>query len=307
VDEQPVAESNPEQRLAALFGKPEAAPQTVEPEAPQASNDAPEAEVEEPEVPEDDGNDDVDLDGLTLRVPKEAKAKIEEYKQGKLRQDDYTRKTQELADITRQNQAVAEAISLRQAFDKETTKEREELSRITADLERYKAVDWQNLDVDTYIKLKGQMDSHKEKAEELKESINAKAKDFTEKTEKQKQTAAEEGRKFLQKVVPGFGKDQAEAAYKAALSGGYTGDELKNVHDARFLYLSWKAAQYDKIQEGKSAAVASVQKAPPVVKPGASVPGATAERRYSDARKAMKKDGGSLKSTAAAFLARGLK
>jgi hypothetical protein len=59
------------------------------------------------------------------------------------------------------------------------------------------------------------------------------------------------------------------------------------------------------LQSGKSAAVASVQKAPPVVKPGASVPGAAAERKFKDARQSLKKSG-SVDDFARVLIARGM-
>jgi hypothetical protein len=298
--EQPQADSTPEERLAAYFTAPEAA---AEPESVEQT----EATAETEEATEDDGSDDLDLDGLVIRVPKEAKAKISEWKEGHLRREDYTRKTQELADIARQNKLVAEALQNRQAFDTETQKDREQLSQIQADLARYKEVDWSGLEVETYIKLKGQYDSLREKASEIKEALSSKQKEFQEKAEKQRQSTIQEGAKYLKKVIPNFNKDSIDSARSSALSNGYTDQELENVYDARFVALAWKAAQYDRLQESKTAAVASVQKAPPVVKPGAGMgQGVATERRYKDARADLKKSG-STDAFARALLAKGFK
>jgi hypothetical protein len=307
--EQTSQDSEPvEQRLAAYFSatpevaKPEpAATEPVQAETETATNDD-----EQPEAaPEDDGHDDFEADGKVYRIDRELKAKVSEWKEGHLRTQDYTRKTQELADITRQAQLMAETIQHRQALDTETTKEREELSKVSADLQRYKEVDWSNLEVETYVKLKGQMDVLKERAQELKGSIDSKTTEFKTKFETNRKKAVEEGFKFLQKVVPNFNEESVKAARSGAMNNGYTEGELDNVYDARFVALSWKAAQYDKLQSGKSAAVASVQKAPPVVKPGASVPGAAAERKFKDVRQALKKTG-SVDDFARALIARGI-
>lgn len=300
--EQPQTDSDPTQRLAAFFNPtPEAA--KVETAAPEATEteETPETQPEEA----DDGNDDFDVDGTVYRIPKDLKAKVSEWKDGHLRTQDYTRKTQELADITRQAQLMAETIQHRQLLDTETAKEREELAKVSADLQRYKEVDWSNLEVETYVKLKGQMDVLKERAQELKGSIDSKTTEFKTKFETNRKKALEEGFKYLQKAIPSFNEDSVKLARSSALSLGYTEGELEHVYDARFVALSWKAAQYDKLQSGKSAAVASVQKAPPVVKPGAVVPGASAERKYKDARQQLKKSG-SLSDTARVLLARGL-
>jgi hypothetical protein len=306
--EQTSQDSEPvEARLAAYFS---ATPEVAKPEPAAAPEvQTAETETDEPEqpeaAPEDDGNDDFDVDGNVYRIPRELKAKVSEWKEGHLRTQDYTRKTQELADITRQAQLMAETIQHRQALDTETTKEREELAKVSADLQRYKEVDWSNLEVETYVKLKGQMDVLKERAQELKGSIDSKTTEFKAKFETNRKRAVEEGFKFLQKVVPNFSEESVKSARSGAMNNGYTEGELDNVYDARFVALSWKAAQYDKLQSGKSAAVASVQKAPPVVKPGASVPGAAAERKFKDARQSLKKSG-SVDDFARVLIARGM-
>jgi hypothetical protein len=151
--EQP-AQDSVHERLTNFFNPPEVATEDAT-EVETAPVETAEVPVEtEAEGPEDD-SEEFDVDGTVYRLPKELKAKVSEWKESGLRQADYTRKTQELADIHRQAQAMAEAIQHRNTFETETHKEREELSRVTGDLEKYKSVDWQNLDVDTYIKLKG--------------------------------------------------------------------------------------------------------------------------------------------------------
>jgi hypothetical protein len=307
--EQTTQDSEPvEARLAAYFSatpevaKPEpAATEPVQAETDNATNDD-----EQPEAaPEDDGNDDFDVDGNVYRIPRELKAKVSEWKEGHLRTQDYTRKTQELADLHRHAQLMAETIQHRQALDTETTKEREELSKVSADLQRYKEVDWSNLEVETYVKLKGQMDVLKERAQELKGALDSKATEFRTKAETNKKQAIEEGYKYLTKVIPNFNEDSVKAARAAAKALGATDQYLDNILDPVYVALSWKAAQYDKLQSGKSAAVASVQKAPPVVKPGASVPGAAADRKIKDARQSLKKSG-SVDDFARVLIARGM-
>jgi HD-GYP domain-containing protein (c-di-GMP phosphodiesterase class II) len=278
------------------------------PEAPETTQLAEEAPAEETptEQVEDDGTEELDVDGSIYRLPKELKAKVSEWKAGSLMREDYTRKTQDLADLHRQAQTMAEAISLRQQFDTEVSKDREELSKVTSTLEQYKQIDWQNIEVENYIKLRGQMDTLKERATELNQAINSKAQEFNQKTDEQKKKAVQAGLDYLKKSIPNFGAESVQAAASGAKSAGYTDKELENVYDARFALLSWKAAQFDRLQEGKSAAVASVQKAPPIVKPGVVNQGAGRDQKYKDARQAMKKGGGNdLAAAARVFLMRG--
>ncbi len=304
--EQSPEDSEPVNRLTAFFGgTPEAAPQETEPVA-ETTEAAPEAEpsvAEDP--PEADDSEEFDDEGTVYKLPKDLKAKVTEWKDGYLRRDHFTKKTQEVADIARQALAMAETIQVRQSYESETQKEREELAQIQGTLNQYKQVDWQNLDVDTYIKLKGQRDVLKERMDEINGVLQGKQKEVEHRISEARNKALQEGHKYLQKIIPSFGKDHAEQAFKAAQDIGYTEPELKNALDARFLALSWKAAQYDKLQSGKSAAVASVQKAPPVVKPGATGQPA-ADRRFKDARSNLKKTG-DIKSAAQVLLMRGLK
>lgn len=264
-----------------------------EPEVAQEVEAAPaEVTTEEPETPEETSDvEDLDVDGEIYKVPPSLKAKVSEWKEGSLRRDDYTRKTQELADITRQAQLAAEAIQTRQAFEQEISTERTELNRVQADIERYKAVDWSSLDVETYVKLRGQFDSLKEKATELNGKIGEKAQQLQGKLTEHRQRLIEEGQKFLQKSIKNWGPEAQQAAKAGAREVGYTDGELENVYDARFAALSWKAAQYDKLQSGRAEAVKKAQAAPPVIKPGATVPGAATQKAYKDARARLKGDG----------------
>lgn len=166
-----------ESRMAAFFGAPEpevaAEPEAVAEEVPVEEEPKPEEEA----APESDVED-LDVDGEIYKVPPSLKAKVSEWKEGALRREDYTRKTQDLADLHRQAQTMAEAITLRQQFDTEVSKEKDELARVTSTLEQYKQIDWQNIEVENYIKLRGQMDSLKERASELNQAINSKAKEL---------------------------------------------------------------------------------------------------------------------------------
>lgn len=281
-----VAVFNPEPEAAT---EAEAAPAEETPEEPQPTEEASPSDTE-----------DLDVDGQIYKVPPSLKAKVSEWKEGSLRREDYTRKTQELADLTRQAQLAAEAIQTRQAFEQEISTERTELNRVQADIERYKAVDWSSLDVETYVKLRGQFDSLKEKAAELNGKIGEKAQQLQGKLTEHKQRMISEGQKFLQKSIQNWGPEAQQAAITGAKGVGYTDGELENVYDARFAALSWKAAQFDKLQSSRAEAVKKAQAAPPVIKPGATIPGAATQKAYKDARSRLKSDG-SLESAISAM------
>lgn len=275
-----------ESRLSALF--------SPEPEVAPVDTTVVETTPEETTPPEETAAadvEDLDVDGEIYKVPPSLKAKVSEWKDGYLRRDLLTQKTQELADLMRQSQLTAEAIQTRQAFEQEIASERLELNKVQADIDRYKAVDWSSLDVESYIKLRGQFDTLKEKASEIEGKISEKAKQVNSKLTEHRQRMLEEGQKFLQKTIQNWGPEAQQAAKSGAKGVGYTDGELDNVYDARFAALSWKAAQFDKLQSGRAEAVKKAQAAPPVIKPGASQPGAATQKAYKDARTRLKGDG----------------
>ena len=304
--EQTQVDSDVDTRMSAFFGgAPEVAPEpeadTAEPtqQAEEATTEAHEQETPEYEV--------FDVDGVEYQLPPELKAKVAEWKDGYTRREDYTRKTQEVAELHRQAQTLAEVARQQQSFEKTVEAERTELQQLQYQLAQYKGVDWTNLDTDQYIRLKGQMDNLRERANEVEKTIGGKKSQFEEWANQQKAEIVQTGQKYLQQSIKGWGEEAQKEVVKAAQSMGFSQEELSGVLDARQVHVLWKAAQYDKLQSGKAAVVAAVQKAPPVVKPGASKgPGVVAEQKYTDARKALKKSG-STQDAARALLARGFK
>ncbi len=286
--------------MAALLGGPE--PEVAPEQEAEAVEETPEEPKPTEETEEVSDVEDLDVDGEIYKVPPSLKAKVSEWKEGSLRREDYTRKTQELADLTRQAQLAAEAIQTRQTFEQEISVEKKELDRVQADMDRYKAVDWSSLEVENYIKLRGQFDTLKERAHELNGAINEKAQKLNGKLNEHKQKLIEEGHKFLTKTIKDWGPESVQAAKSGAKSVGYTDGELENVYDARFAALSWKAAQYDKLQSGKADAVKKVQAAPPVVKPG--VKGTPQAGTQEKTLRQQLKTKGDLKSAAALLASR---
>lgn len=292
--EQPSADSV-EDRLASYFAAPAEAP-----EPPIAAAEGPDEEVavDDDEAPVEDSLEEIDWeDGQKYRVPKTLK-------EGFLRQQDYTRKTQELAELRKHAAAAVETSQMAQAFEQATSDERKQLARVESELERYKAVDWSNLDVETYIKAKHQMDTLKEQASEMHQRLGQKAQQFANWRTQQAHQLLQSGEHFLKQAIPNWGDDAKKEVFSQALQAGYTEDELKQVFDPRFVKLAWEAAQFRRLQAGKSVAVQQAQKAPPVVKPGATQNTAARESKYKDARTRLKKSG-DLRDAAALFMMRG--
>jgi hypothetical protein len=303
--EQPEVDSDVMSRLANHFD-PEPAPEVAQPEAEAeqpAEIAADQTEAEAPEADEEAGEE-LELDGEAYRLPPKLAAQVKEWKEGALRQEDYTRKTQQVADLQRHVSMTAEALQTSQQFQQAIQPEQVELARVEADLARYKGVDWGSLDMDSYIKLRGQFDSLKERAGELRSGLQTKAQQFQQWQSSHKSQLAQAGEQYLSKAIPQWGQQAKQDAVSAAKAANFTEDELANVFDPRFVALAWKAAQFDKLQQAKAPAVSKAQKAPPVIKPGVSQ-GQTAasDKRYRDTRNSLKKTG-SVEDAARLFLMR---
>ena len=286
-DEQPQAGSAPsiESRMAAVFGASEPAPE-VAPEQTTPEAETP-AETSAPDTEED-----FDVDGTNYRLPPELKAKVSEWKEGALRREDYTRKTQELAEMHRQVTTMAETAHARQQFEASVQAERTELERVKSDMARYKGLDWASLDIDAHLKLRTQLEQLKDRSKELEGEINTKAGQFAQWSEGKKRELVQQGSKFLSPTIKGWGPETAKGIAEVAKSVGYTPEEIEGVFDVRFVRLAHKAAEYDRLMSGKQAALETAQKAPPVIKPGASK-GQNAEvnQRFRDTRQSLRKSG----------------
>ncbi len=287
MDEQTLGDSpSVDERLANFFSAPEAAPENEETaEAPQADEEP----AEQTEAAEE--GEDFEVDGEQYKLPPALKAKVTEWREGALRREDYTRKTQEVSELHRQVAAMSEAANASNHFEQSIADEKGELARVKHQLEAYKGLDWQNLEVEQYIKLKGQMDTLRDRAQELDASINGKRQQFDKFVQSKKAEIVAAGQKYLQQSIKGWGPEAVKEVAASAKEVGYSDAELESVLDARFVRLAWKAAQFDKLQAGKSAAVEAVKKAPPVVKPGVTNHGAAEQNKYKELRAALKKTG----------------
>jgi hypothetical protein len=298
----PASEATVEDRMAAFFGADASKPSS-EPEGPEVASASAEEEPEQTEeqaeeaAPEDSGYEEVELDGETFKVPPKLKEAV-------LRQSDYTKKTQELAEHRRALQSQMQAVQIAQRFQQETAEDQAQLRGLEAQIAQYKNVNWQELDSETLIRAKHGLDQLKESANELRGKLGQKAQQFQQMSQQAINQFRAQRAESLQRLVPGWNSQADIDATRAALETGFTPDEVRDNFDARMGLLAWKAAQFDKLQSTKTAAVKQVQKAPPVVKPGATQgQNAVAQRKYVDARTRLKKSG-SLDDFAAALLTR---
>ena len=295
------SDASVESRLASFFA-PEAAPK----EQPQAETTEQTETTEPVEAVEAEPTEaPFEIDGEEYVLPVKLKAKVEAMREGQMRRDDYTRKTQEYAELTKQVATIAETASVAQHFDKEIAPEREELARVKHQIGQYKTLDWAALDPSQQMVFRNQVDQLKDKASELESTIKTKQAGFDAWKDQKKAEVIASGKKYLQQTIKGWGAESVKEVSTAAREVGYTDKEIESVLDPRFVRLAYKAAQFDKLQAQKPAAVAAAQKAPPIVKPGVSKgPTVAAEQKYKDLRSSLKKSG-SLQDAARLFMLKG--
>jgi hypothetical protein len=281
-------------RFSAILS-PQEAPAAEETEQPEVvaeqpeTDDAPADEAVEAK-PEDDGFVELELeDGETVRVP-------QKLKDGYLRQSDYTKKTQEAAILQRQAQSVIEQQAVVSRFQEETREDQRELARIEAEIERYKSVDWQSLDTDTFIRTKHYLETLKEQRNDKETAIKGKAAETQAEFQKFKQEQTKNAYEYIARHVKEWtpDSDTEKEVASFAQAAGITPEILAEVvrFYPAFGVFVHKAAQFDKLQSTKTNAVKKAQSAPPVVKPGAvTTSNAAQEQRYKRDRQELKKTG----------------
>lgn len=205
-------------------------PIEAEPEAIDTTEDEDLAEIDtdaedspedgEPEATDDDGADDdlmdVEIDGKTFRVPKDAA----------FRQSDYTQKTQALAE---QRKEVEAAIDRLNGASEAETKALANVAYIEAQIAQYNDIDWQQWDqMDPVAANKArweltELNRVKDGAignyQHVRQHAQFLVKQETAKREEQQ-------RKVLKERIPDWGDDKALAIVKFSQSFGFSQDDL---------------------------------------------------------------------------------
>ena len=265
--------------MAALFNAPEAAPeeQASEPETEEvAQNDAEPEEA--PEESEEEAGDVVEIEGKTYKLPAELAPQVAEWRNGYLRQQDYTQKTQQLSSVTKQLSTIVEVAQTNEAFEQSIAPQKGELERIKHQLAQFKSVDWGSLEVSQHLALRAQMEQLKDRAGELQQELDGKRSELRQYHEAKRAEVLKAGKTYLTQNVKGWNEKSEADVVSRGRDLGFTDEELQHMLDARIVRALWESAQYQKQQSNKDSAMATVQKAPPVVKPGAVVSNQAAQR-----------------------------
>lgn len=260
----PSAESAEAAALSAmeskLFGPAEE--EEAQPSEPQEV-ESPEAAADEEQQPD---LEEIEVDdGEKYQVPKKLKDAF-------LRQQDYTRKTQEVAEMRRNVALQQEAMQAQEVFQKHVAPKRAELEQVQSELKQFKSIDATQLDAEQLMRLQMRITTLRDRAAEIEAGIKSDADQFVQWHQQHRSQLTQQGEQYLKTVIPSWGTEAKQAAATVARDVGYTDAEIAQAFDPRFVRLAYEAAQYRKLMSTKGQAVATAQKAPPVIKPGSSDP-----------------------------------
>ncbi len=226
--------------------------------------EGPEPESKDSDEPTDD-LEDVEIDGKTYKVPKEAA----------LRQADYTRKTQEVAELRKQLEGTLERVT--QASQAET-QALAAVAQVETRIADYANIDWDEWErVDPqaaasawrqFSMLKehrGQVIAQYQRAQQETQSI----------AQQEAAKRVEQGLRELEKTIPGWNKDKAVAILDFGHSAyNFSREELAGIDDPRAVAVLHDAMLYR--QQNKQQKTVQTVQAQQAVKPAPKVTGGAA-------------------------------
>ena len=234
----------------------------------------------------------VEFEGKALKIPAKLKAELD-------KAQDYTRKTQEVAEQRRVFESQQRLMSEQQAFYESAKQEMEQLQQIETQLEQYRKVDLSQIDSETLSRMSMVAANLREERAKLKESIDGKRGDFKKKVIGAWDDMANNARSAVLKTIPDWDK-VAKSVAEYAIEQGFpfeviTGHDRQTrervgpgVVDPTFAKMLHKAWKWDQLQTNKPSATAKVEKAAPVLKPGAADSRGQKQIEHMNFRKAIK-------------------
>ena len=254
-----------EDRIADHFGLGEE-PEVDEPEEaeePEAEAEA-EAEGEQDEAPADPEVVEVEFEGKLYEVPVELKDALS-------RTADYTQKTQTLA-AERKETEVLRATALQaqkqHEFVQSIQKEAGELQTLDWQISQYR--EYMRANVDTLSgndleKIRFHIEDAKARKEELTGSLQNKWNEHQQAQQQSEQELLAKSTEVLRAKIPNWSENTEKAVVDYARQNGFSEDEVRYARfDPRQLALAHKAMQYDKLLQGKAAAVKKAEAAPAI-------------------------------------------
>jgi hypothetical protein len=224
--------------------------------------------------------EEVEWEGQKYQLPPQLKSAL-------MRQQDYTQKTQAVAERERMVALQVQRQQIETAFQQSIGPEQQALNELESAIKQYNNVDWQQLDTDSLVKTRHALDMLKERRTELQKQVEGKRKEFDEKVQGIHRESLQKANEVLTRAIPKWGPEVQKELMSYGQTEGYTDVELGSIRDPRIIKSLWKAQQWDRLQAGKTVAAKRASGVPPVVKPGATKPVASAQAQYADTVKQL--------------------
>lgn len=297
-------EQSPEARMMELLGSDE--PEQEQQSAPeQEGADAPETEplTSEDQEEQQDGEEEeepprilkIKHDGVEVEKPESEIIELAE------KGFDYTQKTQRLADERRVVESFAQNLKQQEALLQQQFQSQaamiDEIAKVTAidqQLSAYSGVDWQALSNADPVEAQklffayNQLKTHRDQAAS---EAQRKQQEFTIAQQHAMAAKTEEGRKVLERDIPGWNTDIAKSVAQTAKDYGFSDNELSSLIDPRQVKVLHDAMQWRKLQASKPASDKKVSNATPQIKAGAKDTKNQANAQAKQARDALRKTG----------------
>jgi len=232
-----------------------------------SEDDSEEVEAKDTQDGEEDTQDggfvEVEWEGQLIEAPKSIADAL-------MRQSDYTQKTQEIAAQRKAFEVAQGQINeLQGAYEFAKSIQTEQLEMQQADSmisqwEQHLSQNAKEMSAQDIALVQLEIKNlEKFKADKHNELSN-KQQEFQQAREQSMQELLNKGTEVLRSRIPGWGDEHKAAIRDYGLNNGFTESEISSVIDPRQVEVLWKASQYDKLQQGKTAAVKKVKESPTI-------------------------------------------
>ena len=257
-----------EQPAEEITEQPPVDEQPIDSEAEIVESDVePEAEPTEQEesLPTEQGESlvEFEIDGQLYEAPKAVADSV-------MRNNVFTQKTQELAAQRKQYEVgVGQIEETRKAYEfaKEVQQDTLEIAQAKAlvgQYEQYLATNVRDLTSQDVTQVQLEIRNMEKLITEKEGDVSRKQQEFQQAQEQALSELLNKSTEVLRSSIPTWGDSHESTLQEYGLSQGFTEQEIRSVVDPRQKLMLWKASQYDKLQDGKAAAVKKAQNVPSI-------------------------------------------
>jgi hypothetical protein len=268
--------------------------------------EASEEDVEDTQDGDEDTQDEdlveIEFDGQVIEAPKAIADAL-------MRQQDYTQKTQELSAQRKTYEVAAQQVQeMQKAYQfaqeaQSVNLELQQADQLIQQWEQHISQNAKDMDAQTIAQAQLEIKNIERYKAQKEQELSSKQQEFQQAQEQTIQELLNKGTEVLRSRIPGWGEAHINQVKEYGKNLGFTDYELQSVIDPRQVEVLWKAAQYDSLQEGKTAARVKAKNAPVIKSKGKGKPMSEDTKAYLNARKGLKSSDGKVRSNSANAIA----